>query len=459
MAAGLRVVVLPPGVAGPRLLAFTERLVEALIAAGAHVERLDHAPPGQLKVPNGSVVLAIGDLPDGRLPVDFVDSLRRVTLVGIYEGPCAALRARGEQQRLDRLVDVLAWNIVQLALFVDDDGWTLGTMNGALCRFSRRDLLRDVREVLVPKLAAPVVPPHRRDFDEAPAVDPRRPDVAVAVEAFARGAARWAETGLMLYHTPLESLRFRDRRYARIARAYLDGRSGMSYGFLAYQLPTGRPNGDVVGSRLRVQRGGESLDVAVPPIRFLCTRSGCDKSRLDLSRDLVLLELRDGRLRFGAVGDVEPGRPSYDSLTIVAHGLANVVVAEWLRRRDPAAAFATALSRSGMALAHWHGAIDPADVPPSYPVHGTERPPVSCSTLQSALFAILGKLMALPSSPRRVEPGRRIGLAASDYVGDVHVEPLHGVNACGPDLRQLADLAERLNAAACAQSIATGGNS
>ena len=69
------------------------------------------------------------------------------------------------------------------------------------------------------------------------------------VQDFQESGKLWSDTGLMLFHTSLESLAFRNRYYKRLAAAYLDHRSGMSYGFLARQLAVDPPAGvDGAGS-------------------------------------------------------------------------------------------------------------------------------------------------------------------------------------------------------------------
>lgn len=393
MAAQLSVGFLPSSEAGPALVAFAERMRHALATCGVAID-----PAGSPKA-----LIAAGRCDDGALPVDRVSSLRETTLVGLFDEPCPVDPAEHGQRRLDRLVETLAWNIVQLAIWVDAEGWTLGTMNGAVERYRHDELEARVRDVLIPKLAAPVVPPRADDFEIGIAL----PIDTGLLEAFAEGSRAWSATGLLLGHTPLDRLRFRNRRYERIARAYLDHRSGMSYGFLAWQLP----DPDLSG-----------------PIRMLSTRSGCDKSRIDVRRDLLLLELDDGKIRVapvGAAGATLDRRPSYDTRTIVAHGWANRRVAE-LR---PDSAIAANLKRRGLALAHWHGELAPERVAASFPIHGAARPPVSCSTAQSAIYAALGKIEAATSRDAPLE-------------GDVHLEPLHGTNLSGPDLATLARHAE-----------------
>jgi hypothetical protein len=93
-----------------------------------------------------------------------------------------------------------------------------------------------------------------------------------------------------------------------------------------------------------------------------------------------------------------------------------------------ASPFAGTLSNSGMALAHWHGDVDTALFPDGFTVFGNENPPVSCSTHQAAMYTLRGKLEAYA---RHTGQGKV-------YLGDIHVEPHHGVNVTWPSLLGLA---------------------
>ena len=270
---------------------------------------------------------------------------------------------------------------------------------------------------------------------------------------FAESGQTWAETGLMLFHTSLSSLEFRNRYYQRIAAAYLDHRSGMSYGFLARQLPVKvkpavpleelphdartdalrRSGVSVEADRttVLVSLDHQRLAVDVPDVWMLTTRSGCDKSNLDINRDIVLMGLVGGRVIFETPEGVNARtdcKPSYDTLTILAHAVGNAIVASVLERLRPGARFAAMLRAAGAALAHWHGLIHPSILPKGYIVHGDRNPPVSCSTHQSAIYALTGKISAL----------QRSFLAGSEFIGDVHVEPYHGTNITGESLMSLA---------------------
>jgi hypothetical protein len=109
----------------------------------------------------------------------------------------------------------------------------------------------------------------------------------------------------------------------------------------------------------------------------------------------------------------------------------NALVASLQHALRPGQAFAKTLAQSGLALAHWHGYLHHATLPPGYVVYGESNPPVSCSTLQAAILALRGKLDAFAGTIA----------AGQEYAGDAHVEPHHGVNLTGPTLVQLGQWA------------------
>src|SRR5690606_28436914 len=115
-------------------------------------------------------------------------------------------------------------------------------------------------------------------------------------------------------------------------------------------------------------------------------------------------------------------RPSYDTMVMLAHAAGNAVVAALQRALAPGAApLADALDGPGLSASHWHGYAPPGVVPPGYAAHGAGNPPVSCSTPQSAVYALAGKLAAFDAALAAGRP----------FAGDVHVEPHHGTNLTG----------------------------
>ncbi len=457
MAKSLRVTFFPHGHPSARVAEFAKRLHDAMLANGVDVVPFEKAVAAgrRGKIQEGIVIIAPGVLDEGKLPVDFVPNLRTNTVVGIVDGPCPARTRRDLQDKLNTIVVALAWSIVQVLIYVDDPAWTVCTMNGAVIPCTGRDgIVKDVYDTLIPKLAAPVVPPHASDFQvEEGALDLSGMQWEPYIRDFEESSPLWAETGVMLFHTSMNDVKFRNTYYRRVAAAYLDKRSGMSYGFLSRQ-PALRVvpalSGDEA-SRLscaeslnetgigfadgamfvRLTLRGKAYTAQLRDIAVLATRSGCDKSHVNGHRDLVLLGIRNGVISLQTPKGLEKAidsRPSYDTLTILAHAIANSIIASVLKRIDPSSLFLRTFEQSGVALAHWHGTIDRSIIPAGYVLFGEDNPPVSCSTHQAALYTLMGKLGAFGKGVARGE----------QYHGDVHIEPHHGINVTWPTLTGLA---------------------
>ena len=467
MAEAMRITIFLGEGVSRRVHDFTARLRDVLVEAGSLVLPAEEALDKNGDVMNRDrlIVIASGNWTAGDLPVDHVADLRTTTIVGVVDGPCPARYKNSNQDRLNSIIQVLAWNVVQVALFVEDEHWTICTMNGAIVvsdlgvKFPEQ-----VRTILVPKLSAAVVPPRAADFEvHEGQLNLADKGIAEYTQDFARSGPLWTRAGVMLFHTPLSALDFRSRRYQRIVSAFLDDRTGMSYGFLARQLAVKvnpamsvsearASTGAFLGEKNDVQRvngrvyalvhvNSEMLVVEVPEVWVLTTRSGCDKTNVNIKHDLVLLGLVDGRVLVHTPAGLDKHmdcKPSYDTLTILSHAVGNVLAASILLRLRQDAQFPIMLGKRGAAIAHWHGHVAPDDLPNEYATHGYDNPPVSCSTYQSAIYALTGKLTAL------------CGCLENDieFFGDVHIEPYHGVNVTGASLMQLAKLVlqiERFN--------------
>ena len=444
MARGLKVTFYPISSASDRVRQFAERLRVALVEAGVHVipfeEAGDSRRPDRLR--DDLVVVAAGESPMGDLPIDHVSNLRKTSIVGIVDGPCPANTGTTDQSKLNSIVRTLGWYVIQTVVYVDDAFWTVCTMNGAIIPCAMNSQIgEDVRSILIPKLAAPVVPPHVSDFEMRPgALDLSRPELRPYIDDFVLSGPLWEKSSLFLFHTSLEALEFRSPFYKRIVAAYLDQRSGMSYGFLARQCAVdirparemdGQDAGALDDAEVLVRIGTRHFAVQVPDVWVFTTRSGCDKAHLDPHRDILLMGLSRGRVIIETPRDLDPridSRPSYDTLTILAHAVGNAIVGALLAAHRPASLFVRSLRTSGLALAHWHGYVDPDALPKGYAIYGADNPPVSCSTHQAALFALLGKVSACEKMIGRDE----------EVEGDLHVEPHHGVNMTGPSLVDLA---------------------
>jgi hypothetical protein len=458
MASSLRVTFFPGDCKSQKLADFLQRFRLSLLAAGVEVLSYDQAlaEGHDDRIGEGIVLIAAGEGEPGNLAIDHVSSLSKNTVLGILHGALPGAGQSSLQTRVNALVGALVWHMVHTVIYVDDSTWTVCNMNGAINTFSLNNLEERVLDTLIPKLAAPVVPPQRGEYEVRDnAFDTTAPTYKLPVEGLLTGAHIWGKTGLLASHTKLSDLAFRNNKYRRIASAFLNWRTGMSYGFLAHQLPTATYPAidlDEAGAALRaitwtdkdfydvdnhtcvaVKLRDKRFLVSIPEVSVLCTRSGCEKTRPDPARDLVKLTLRQGRIIVGmpnGLGEEVDCQPSFDTISILANAVGNAIVGSILAKINPHSRFRAALNHSGMALAHWHGYLLSSELPPGYYFHGQMNPPVCCSTPQAAIFALAGKLTALQQS---IQDG-------VEYLGDFHEEPSHGTNATGRSLMDLVQL-------------------
>ncbi len=426
---------------------FTSRLHQVLLMLDAQVLSFDDALDTQTqKVRAETVIFAPGEAKTEELAINHVSNLYNNPVIGIFEGPCPAHHMQTTQEKLDAIVGVLAWHMIHIAIFVDTDSWTICTMNGGITSYSNQDdFLKAVQTSLVPKLTAQVVPPNKshKIHWQPGKFDPAKPRCESCLNEFSESGKIWAENELMLSHTCVESLEYRNAFYKRIVKTYLDHRSGMSYGFLAHQLPVivkpafslpeaqSRYPGvnwhekDVVfaGDRCFVQLcvDGTTYVLEVPEVWVLSTRSGCNKTNLEPETDIVRMGLCNGEIILEPpIGhdDSRVCNPSYDTLTILSHALGNALLAGLSMALQINNRFTEQLQTRGCSLTHWHHYLERSTLPDGHFLHGAQNPSVACSTPQSAIYALLGKFNAFEMACS----------AGKEFLGDVQVEPDHGTN-------------------------------
>ena len=367
--------------------------------------------------------------------VNHVSSLYKNPIIGLYEGACPANPEDSNQDKLSSIISVLAYDVVHIAIFTNEQAWTICTMNGAIISIPyNQNLTNNIFNLLVPKLTAQVVPPsiltdilYRTEI-----FDPRQPEFTPIIEDLTSAALILKEDGLIMSHTKVSSLKFKNKFHERVIKAFLDQRSGMSYGFMVWQLPVQSKPAVLVNSNdiedfypnknyIKVSFRGKQYRIEIPDVWVISTRSGCDKTNLDISKDIVRMGLSNGEvildLPIGSTKEQDV-KPSYDTLAILAHALGNSILSSLLKTINGDNLFSQALDTKGASLFHWHGYLEKDQVPLNHFIHGDENPSVSCSTRQSALYSFLGKLDALNEST----------LQNTGFLGDVHVEQHHGTN-------------------------------
>jgi hypothetical protein len=162
MARDLRVTFLPPHTRTERTKEFSVLLKKTLVEVGVEVIPFEKSLTKDHKVRPNIVIIEEGIAEDGNLGIDHVSGLYQNPIIGINDGKPPIPDNADLQETLDSIVSVLAWNLAHVPVFVEDDSWTICTMNGAIVKCGDwREPAEDVMNSLVPKLSAQVVPPKR----------------------------------------------------------------------------------------------------------------------------------------------------------------------------------------------------------------------------------------------------------------------------------------------------------
>lgn len=472
MAEALTVTFYPPHKSNKRLDQFVSNLKKSLNNIGVHLIPFEEALNKDRKVKPGIVVFEQGEGEDANLAIRNVSTLYNNPIAGIFDKNLEIPDNPTLQETLDSIVSVLAWNLIHIPIFIGDKSWSMCTMNGSVIECNNpKNPENDILHSLIPKLAAQVVPPNREmiTFREGK-LDAEKEGYTTFIDDFVNAAIIWRKNGLMLAHTSIEDLQYRNRFYKKIVSRFLDHRTGMSYGFLVKQLPTnvhsairlaeasdtfknanwnGRNFTEIEGDRyVKVIHSGNEWIVKIPDIWLLSTRSGCNKTNLNPKQDILRLGLYNGEITIDTPVQVSARecRPSYDTYVILAHAIGNVISASIIQSEHKNAAFPVALQENGLSISHWHGYPDKEFPLAGYVTHGDDNPPVSCSTPQSAAYAFTGKFKALERLPGSINM----------YRGDIHIEPHHGTNISGVmSLTESAKWVDKMHRNRTAMNIAS----
>ena len=449
-----------PSSSDPRLDAFRESLTASFNDHNVPMVEFTEILNEKGRVSPGITQISFGEGKAGELGIDHVSTLYNNPIVGVLYKPTPVSSDMSPQQILDILSADFVWHMVHIVIYVTEDKWTCCTMNGSIVSGGYDPgKPSGIAEVLIPKLAAPIKPLRKKDFKTFATEESSLGNGSCSqqIEDMIQAATLFRENGMFPSQTSSQTLSYRTKRYRRIGADFLDNRTGMSYGFIARQLPSpvrpALPLGPVTEAgapafefpedisedgSLIVCLDGIRYAVEVPDVAVLCTRSGCNKGNIDPKRDIVKLTLESyGGMSFFATKDVSEAeaKPSYDTMVIFSHAISNAIIASVLAHLNPQSEFLRVFTTTGVAIAHWHEHLTREDIPPGFTFHGDTNPAVSCASPQAALFALQGKLQAFAD----MDPEARLS-----YRGDVHVEPHHGTNVVDSTLVSIGEWSAKL---------------
>lgn len=400
----------------------------------------------------GISVIALGEQQTRKLPIDFTSSFSESQVISIVDWPEHISDETDFHTHFDTAMGLFAKHMANIVIPVSNARWMVYNFNASHPIYTFDDFFdRHILHTLVPKIAAPIRPVRFSEMTiEDTSFDPTDKMHRPFVQDFLDSGRVFQETGIFPKGKAVSDLPFRTGFYRWIGKIHLDHRNGMSYGFLARQLPTPLPklipleefkkehpgidlstkDYALIDTRLYViveVTPGRKVCIRVPTISVLSQRSGSDKTKLEPKKDLLILGLKDGKLHMQApkgLTGLKHYRPSFDTRVILAHAVGNALVATILKDKDPHNIFAKQIEQRGCAIVHWHGYMAENVLPEGWHTHGHNRPHVACSSPQSAMYALAGKLEAF----------HRAVTSDALYMGDAHIEPHHGTNLNFPTL-------------------------
>lgn len=339
------------------------------------------------------------------------------------------------QEKIPIGVSILVRTFSEIVIGVSNTYISILNMNLSDSKFPVKEMDKFVLNSLIPKIYVPILPLPMSRF-EVGEYDPNQFSYAAQL---VRLGQELASTGLLPSGFKIGDV-IKRKSHRDIVDWMANGRTGVSYGFVAYAEPPqyvgvpeiserewerlfsvkGLSSNEVrqnqIGRRyIKTRIGKEYAFKQIPDIWLVSSRSGSSKTDLHLESDILRIGLK-GKLLLQLPQGVEPAtadvKPSYDIYVMVAMALA-------------AALYVPKLIENGAPIVHFHG----------YPSRewfkseneyctGVHNPSVPCGTYESGIFNFLGIRNLVDRH------GSDIALAGL-------IEPDHGTNIIASDWEYL----------------------
>lgn len=398
------------------------------------------------KVKKGISIIATGEQDISEMPMEYITSFKDSSVISILDFPKNISKDSSFNEHFDMSMNLFVHNMSNIILGVDKEKFILYNFNGSHPIYPIDENLKEyLLGSLIPKIVAPIRPYKLEEFilstSNFSINDSTHTEV---INDLVVGAKKFAETNLYPKGKKIDELPFRNKFFKWIGQLHLDHRNGMSFGFLAHQLPgeveklteTTKTEDFFVDENnnfhIVIPILGKRYDLLLPTIWVISQKSGSDKTNFIPERDLIKMGLTNGKMIIEtSIGKtIDPTyKPSFDTKVILAHALGNAIIASIFDHFGQNEKFVEQYAKKGFSLSHWHGYIHPDYIPKNFHVHGIHNPHVACSSPQSAIYALDGKLSKF------IEVYEKGDL----FMGDIHIEPHHGINVNFFSLSELAD--------------------
>ncbi|MBW4554941.1 MAG: non-ribosomal peptide synthase [Trichormus sp. ATA11-4-KO1] len=354
-------------------------------------------------------------------------------------------------QKINIGLNTLVRTFSEIVIGVAPDKISILNMNLSDSIFAKKELGEFVLKSLIPKIFVPIAPLLLNRFE----LGQYQPEKSSYAKKLVKLGQELASTGLFPPGFKLSEV-IKRKSHRDIVNVIVNGRTGVSYGFVAYAEPPqyfGAPEitaheweslsavarfssnelrQNEQGRRyLKTQIKGEDVFKQIPDIWLVSSRSGANKTDLNIARDVIRIGLKE-KLYLELPQDIHTDlgdiKPSYDIYVMLAISLA-------------AALYAPELIKDGAPIVHFHGYPAFDWFKPNEYCVGVHNPSVPCGTYESGVFNFLG-ISSLAN-----QPTKNVSLVGL-------IEPDHGTNFIAHDLEYLV---ERLKAGCAEGQIELGG--
>ncbi|BAZ87411.1 TubC N-terminal docking domain-related protein [Dolichospermum compactum] len=348
-------------------------------------------------------------------------------------------------------INTLVKTFSEIVIGVSHEKFSILNMNLSDSNFAPNEIENFALKSLIPKVFVPITPLLISRFE----IGEYNPHLSNYAGKLIKLGQDLASTGLFPAGFKLDEV-VKRKSHRDIVNVIVNGRTGVSYGFVAYAEPphyVGKPEITidewenllpVVGFssyELRQNEQGrryikltinaENRFKQIPDIWLVSSRSGANKTDLSIDADILRIGLQDKlhlQLPLGSNSKKADIKPSYDIYVMLAISLA-------------AALYTPELIANGAPIVHFHGYPDFDWFQDNEYCVGMNNPSVPCGTYESGVFNFLG-----------------IADLGEQIISDVNlislVEPDHGTNFIANDLEYLVN---RLKAGCVTGQIELGG--
>ncbi|WP_176428899.1 TubC N-terminal docking domain-related protein [Nodularia sp. NIES-3585] len=355
------------------------------------------------------------------------------------------------QEKINIGLNTLIRTFSEIVIGVAVDKISILNMNLSDSIFPKEEMGEFVFKSLIPKVFVPISPLLLNRFD----IGEYQPEESIYAKRLVKLGQDLALTGLFPPGFKLNEV-IKRKSHRDIVNVIVNGRTGVSYGFVAYAEPpqyfgakeiniteweslsplegfsSNELRQNEQGRRyLKTKIQGENVFKQIPDIWLVSARSGSNKTNLNLASDVIRVGLKEKlylQLPEGIHTNKVDIKPSYDIYVMLAISLS-------------AALYTPDLIQDGAPIVHFHGYPAFDWFKPNEYCVGVHNPSVPCGTYESGVFNFLG-ISSLANQP----------MAKMSLIS--LVEPDHGTNFIGRDLEYLV---ERLKTGCAEGQIELGG--